>query len=61
MSDKRKLNIAQRAKRNGYRVYLYFVATITPDINIERVSQRVKLGGHNVDHAKIRKRYAGSL
>ncbi|CAN5834928.1 zeta toxin family protein [soil metagenome] len=61
MSDERKVDLAKRAKEKGYRVYLYFVATIDPEINIKRVSQRVKLGGHKVDSKLIRKRYERSL
>lgn len=61
MSDERKLDFVKKAKRSGYRIYLYFVATISPNINISRVSQRVQLGGHPVDPDVIRKRYHRSL
>lgn len=61
MSDERKIDLAKRAGKKGYRVYLYFVATIDPKINIGRVSQRVQLGGHNVNHKIILKRYNKSL
>lgn len=61
MSDRRKLDLIKRAKQDGYRIYLYFVATVTPEINISRVSQRVQLGGHRVDPELIKKRYRRSL
>lgn len=61
MSDERKLDLAKRAKAKGFRVYLYFVATVDPEINVRRVEQRVSLGGHPVDKRLIQKRYTGSL
>jgi len=45
----------------GFRSYLYFVATASPDLCIQRVIQRSKTGGHNVPHEKIRARYARAL
>jgi predicted ABC-type ATPase len=47
----------RRAKAAGYKVYLYFVSTETPEINIDRVGIRVKSGEHNVPRYKIIKRY----
>ena len=49
------------AKQLGYRIYLYFVSTKDVEINIKRVQQRVKSGGHNVPEEKIRKRYDKAL
>ncbi|WP_447755575.1 zeta toxin family protein [Pseudomonas nicosulfuronedens] len=57
MSDRSKVEFIQRAKALGYRTYLYFVATESPEININRVEIRVAEGGHNVDSEKIRARY----
>jgi predicted ABC-type ATPase len=39
----------------------YFVCTVSPAINIARVAQRVKLGGHDVPANKIESRYYSSL
>jgi predicted ABC-type ATPase len=58
MSDKRFL---QLAKSKGYRIYLYFIATENPLINIRRVKTRVTQGGHDVPHEKILSRYTNSL
>lgn len=52
-----KLEFIQRAKDNGYRVYLYFITTEDPLINVDRVDIRVKKGGHPVPKDKIVKRY----
>ncbi|MFN0200895.1 MAG: hypothetical protein ACKVTZ_05215 [Bacteroidia bacterium] len=57
MSDKSKLEFLQKAKSQGFRIYLYFVTTETPLINIARVKNRVETGGHNVSEDKIQQRY----
>jgi predicted ABC-type ATPase len=56
-----KLEMMQRASENGYKVYLYFVATESPEINIERVGSRVRSGGHDVPSDRIVARYYRSL
>ncbi len=56
-----KVDFIRRANKRGYRTYLYFVSTNSPEINIERVSQRVSEGGHKVPESKIRDRYFKSL
>lgn len=61
MSHISKLNELKAAKKEGYKVYLYFVATDNADINTSRVNNRVKKGGHNVTSDKIYSRYIASL
>lgn len=56
-----KLDIMREAKEQGYKVYLYFVSTESPEINKFRVEARVAQGGHNVEAAKIESRYYRSL
>ena len=51
----------EQAQRAGYRTYLYFIATDDPEINISRVRNRVKLGGHGVPEDRIAPRYYRSL
>ena len=45
----------------GYKVYLYFVSTESPEINKFRVEARKKQGGHDVPADKIESRYYRSL
>ena len=61
MSHKSKIEILQKAKKHNYRIYLYYVSTISPKINIARVENRVKKGGHPVAPEKIESRYYNSL
>ena len=51
----------RQAKKAGYKVYLYFVSTESPDINKFRVEARTKQGGHDVPKDKIKKRYYRSM
>ncbi|MCV4265710.1 zeta toxin family protein [Pseudomonas capsici] len=61
MSSSDKVDFLRLAQAEGYRTYLYFVATESPEININRVANRVGDGGHNVPQEKIIKRYYRSL
>lgn len=61
MSHVSKIDELKEAKRKGYRNYLYFVATISPEINQSRVKARVKKKGHAVAPAKIKSRYYRSM
>ena len=51
----------KRASDLGFKVYLYFISTNDPIININRVAQRVSSGGHAVAEDKIIDRYYRSL
>jgi predicted ABC-type ATPase len=60
-SHKSKLDIMREAKDQGYKVYLYFVSTESPEINKARVASRKAQGGHDVPDDLIEKRYYRSL
>ena len=55
------LDTMQRAADAGYKVYLYFVSTESPEINKYRVKFRVTQQGHDVPDDKIESRYYRSL
>lgn len=57
MSSPTKVDFLRNAKAAGYRVYLYFIATENPEINVARVRHRVASGGHSVPEKKITERY----
>lgn len=56
-----KVEALERAKRAGFRTYLYFVATELPSINLSRIANRVRQGGHVVPDEKVVARYGRSL
>lgn len=61
MSSADKVTFLKKAQQRGFRTYLYYVATEDPIINISRVRNRVRLGGHPVPEDKIVSRYGRSL
>ena len=61
LSSPRNVELLKKAKSVGYRIEVVFVLTSDPQINISRVAQRVKNGGHDVPKDKIISRYHKSL
>ena len=61
MSHESKLDFMRAARERGYRIYLYYISTSSPEINVGRVATRVMRGGHNVPEDKIKSRYERSL
>lgn len=61
MSHHSKVEFLNKAKKAGFKIYLYFICTQDPEINKQRVLNRVEKGGHNVDDKKIEDRYYRSL
>lgn len=61
LSTPRNINLLRRAKEQGYYVICHFILTCHPDINVQRVADRVAQGGHDVPEEKTRSRYGRSL
>ena len=61
MSHVSKVELLEEAQSQGYRTYLYYVATEDPEINVSRVAYRVSQNGHTVPLDKIISRYERSL
>ena len=55
------IRMMEKAKMLGYFVVLIYVATTNVEINIERIRNRVILGGHDVPEEDQRRRYPRSL
>lgn len=51
-----KIEALRVAKESGYRTYLYFVANSDISINIARIANRVRSGGHDVPVDKVEAR-----
>jgi predicted ABC-type ATPase len=47
--------------RQGYEFHLLFLWLRSPELAIERVAERVRLGGHSVPAAVVRRRYRQGL
>ncbi|WP_200797040.1 zeta toxin family protein [Rubritalea squalenifaciens] len=61
MSHASKVELLLDARKRGYRTYLYYIATASPEINVNRVAIRVSQGGHPVPEDKIISRYHRSI
>jgi predicted ABC-type ATPase len=53
MSHPDKVDVLKEAQARGFRTYLYYIATEDPEINLQRVKNRVVAGGHDVPADKI--------
>lgn len=51
-----KIAALRQAKESGFRTYLYFVANSDAAINIARIANRVRSGGHDVPVEKVKSR-----
>lgn len=61
LSTERNIDLMRRAKDKGYTVLCIYVLTADPKINVQRVRNRVLLGGHDVPEDKIVSRYSRAL
>lgn len=61
LSGKRELPFASKAKDQGYRIRVAFIAVRDPGVSMMRVAQRVAGGGHNVPPADVTRRFARSI
>ena len=48
------------ARRAGYRIILHFVSVGSPDRALDRIRNRVALGGHDVPEVDVRRRFVRS-
>ena len=61
LSSSYKLDLLKYAKNKGYRISAIYVTTKDPEINVQRVHDRVLRGGHSVPDDKVRSRYTKSM
>jgi predicted ABC-type ATPase len=56
-----KIHELEEAKKANFKIYLYFITTSDPLINLQRVKNRAESGGHDVPEEKISDRYARTM
>lgn len=61
MSHPSRIAELQLASKKGYKITVFFVATDNPQLNVERVLDRVEQGGHDVPADRIIPRYQRAL
>lgn len=52
--------LLERAKSFGHQVELHYLWIPSPALAIRRIRQRVKMGGHSIPEADVRRRFARS-
>lgn len=57
LSGKYLLDVIEKAQIAGYVFKLFYVYLESPDVCIERIKNRVRLGGHFVPDEDVRRRY----
>ncbi|NQW44997.1 MAG: zeta toxin family protein [Deltaproteobacteria bacterium] len=57
LSGKTWWPILNRAIKQGYSIKIYFVYLNKPTLNLQRIRQRVKEGGHSIPKATVLRRY----
>ena len=53
--------LLERAKFLGYQIELHYLWIPSPALAIRRIRQRVKMGGHSIPEADVRRRFPRSL
>lgn len=61
LATKSYINLVRRAQAKGYNVRVLFFWLRTPDLSVQRVSERVAKGGHNIPTDVIRRRYVAGI
>ncbi|MDE0059645.1 MAG: zeta toxin family protein [Defluviicoccus sp.] len=55
------LRLMETARGAGYRIVLHYVCVESSDQSLDRIRNRVALGGHDVPEADVRRRFVRSL
>ncbi len=53
--------LIQQARKQGFKISLFYVYLNSPELAIQRVKSRIALGGHSIPEHTIRNRYNKSL
>lgn len=61
LSTREKVDFLKWAKNKGYHIKTIYITTADPRINLERVEERKRQGGHGVPEDKVYSRYEKSM
>ena len=55
------LRLMEAAREAGYRIELHYICLRSPEIALDRIRNRVALGGHDVPQPDVVRRFGRSL
>lgn len=61
LSGKTYIKLLKDLKKKGYHIHLYFLWIPTVKLALDRISTRVRNGGHDVPECVVRRRFGRSL
>ena len=61
LATKSYINLVRRAQAKGYIVRLLFFWLNSPELALQRVTERVLKGGHNIPEPIVRRRYVAGI
>lgn len=61
LTTKSYVNLLGSAKKRNYKINLFYLWINSVELALERISDRVKKGGHNIPEEVVRRRYYRSL
>ncbi len=61
LATKSYVNLVRRAQAKGYEVRLLFFWLNSPNLALQRVAERVAMGGHNIPSEVIKRRYVAGI
>ena len=61
LATKSYINLVRRAQAKGYIVRLLFFWLNSPELALQRVTERVLKGGHNIPEPIVRRRYGAGI
>jgi len=61
LSGKTYVKLFLDLKKKGYRIHLFFLWLANANLAIERIAERVRLGGHHIPDSVVRRRFDRGL
>ena len=55
------LRLMETARTAGYRIAMHYVSVVSPELALQRIRNRVAVGGHDVPEPDVRRRFVRSL
>jgi predicted ABC-type ATPase len=61
LSGRSYVNLFRDLKKKGYHIQLFYLWVVSADLALERIAERVRMGGHDVPADTVRRRFIRGL